>query len=239
MKLYSTKIRAFSLLEMSITITIISLLIAGILTGQSMKHRLELNQVISDISTITGAVKQFKDIYANSIPGDFAMATTSLNSTTTNGDGNSYLATALVGSPTIFDQRNAAEELFFWQHLQLAGLISGTYDGATTGAGGLMAAQIKYGFYQAQKAVNIPSSAVNPTGRLLIQASKADGSGLFSTKEAYDFDSKYDNNNPVGTSGAITAADGSDASVGDCVSSGAYNTTNKTGTPCVLYFYLE
>lgn len=235
----SPNIRAISLLEMSITLTIISLLIAAILTGQNMKHRLELNQVITDISTITSSVKQFKDVYANNIPGDFATAASTLGSTTSDGDGNTYLATALVESPTVFDQRNTSEELFFWQHLQLAGFISGTYDGTTTGAGGLMATQMKYGFYLARKTVNFPTAAVNPTGKLLIQVSKFNGSGLFSTKEAYDFDSKYDNNDPIGLTGTITAEDGVGAVAGDCVTGGAYNTTNIGSTPCVLYFNLE
>ena len=218
--------KAFSLLEMSISLTVIAMLIAAVLTGQSMKHQAELNQVITDISTITSAVKQFKDTYSNVLPGDLSTATSSLGSTTTNGDGNGYLT-------------NSSEELFFWQHLQLAGLISGTYDGATTGAGGLMATSQKYGYYQAHK---------SDGGRLNIQVSKADGGGLFSTKEAYDFDRKYDDGNPgftdpVTTSATIAAADGSDASSTACVTTSTspdeYTLSVLNGTPCILYFYLE
>lgn len=219
----------FSLLEVSISLTVISLIIAAVLTGQNIKHRLELNQVITDISTITSAVKQFKDVYSNSIPGDFASATNSLGSTTSDGNGDNDLDT---GTPN--------EELLFWQHLQLAGLISGTYDGTTSGKGGLMPTQQKYGFYFAHK----------PTGgRLNIQVSKVGDYGLFSTLEAEAFDTKYDDGNPgftnpVTTSSTIKGVDGTGDS-GSCFTVNTaptpdnYNTTNLTGTPCVLYFYLE
>ncbi len=225
---FSKQVNAFSLLEMSISITIISLLIAAILTGQNMKHRLELNQVITDISTITSAIKQFKDVYASAIPGDLSTAQTSFGSSTSNGNGDNDLDT---GTPN--------EELFFWQHLQLAGLISGTYDGATSGTGGQMATQQKYGFYFAHKASG---------GRLNIQVSKVGGYGLFSTKEASDFDIKYDDGNPgftdpAVTTATLTAADGTGETAANCVTTStapdSYTTTNLTGTPCILYFYLE
>lgn len=225
----------FSMLEMSITLTIIALIVAAVLTGQSLKHRQELAQVITDISSITSAVEQFKSVYSNYYPGDLYNAADLLSSAV-NGDGTGYLETSNTASKN--------EELLFWQHMVLAGLISnvsGSYDGTTvTGEGGVMVSPLGYGYFYAHKLVNIPSAAVNPTGKLVIQISKTGSAGLFTTKEAYDFDNKYDNTNPIGTSGTITAADGSDASANDCVTGGgAFNLTNVTGTPCILYFYIE
>jgi prepilin-type N-terminal cleavage/methylation domain-containing protein len=240
----------FSLLEMSITITIISLLIAATLTGQNIKHRSELTQIISDISSITTAMTQFKTTYGY-YPGDLNTATTSFTGTY-DGDGNGYLQTANTNSTP----RN--EELLFWYHLTLSGLlspsISGSYDGTTaTGDGGVMKASLGYGLYQVHKAVNIPSAAVNPTGKLIIQISKAGGYGLFTTKEAYDLDAKYDNTAPIGTGGTlaaptsgtlgtITAADGTLETAENCVANTTpptYKLSNLNGTPCVLYFTLE
>ena len=225
---------AFSLLEMSITLTIIALVVAAVLTGQSMKHRQELNQVITDISAITSAVTEFKSLYSDYYPGDLYNAADSLSSAT-NGDGTGYLETSNTSSKN--------EELLFWQHLVIADLISnisGSYDGTTvTGEGGVMKSPLGYGFYYAHKLVNIPTAALNPTGKLVVQVSKTGSAGLFTAKEAYDFDAKYDNSNPIGTAGTITAADGSDASASACVSSGAFNLATVTGTPCILYFYLE
>ena len=92
--------KAFSLLEMAISITIISLLIAAVLTGQALKRRQELNQVIADIGNITSAAKQFRSIYSNYYPGDYY--TSDLNNGTntsvfyTSGDGSGYLETSNV-----------------------------------------------------------------------------------------------------------------------------------------------
>ncbi len=232
----------FSLLEMAITLTIISFLITAILTGQNIKRRQELYQVVTDISTISSAVSQFKTNYSGYYPGDFYTADTGTFPTSGNGDGDidtsitvlTGAACELSGAPL-----TANEELIFWQHLQLAGLISGTYDCTTTGEGGLMVAPMKYGFYLAHKASG---------GRLNIQVSASDGAGLLTTKEASALDIKYDDGNPgitdpVTTTAIMTAADGTGATATDCVTTSTspdkYNTTNTAGTPCRIYWYLE
>lgn len=244
----------FSILEMGITLTVISLLIAGTLTGQHLKHRHELGKVITDMGTITSAVKQFRATYGNYYPGDLYNASATWTGAL-NGDGNGFLSTT-----TSAPSRN--EELLFWQHLVTSGLlsasISGSYDGSTpNGEGGVMVSSVPYGFYYVHKAVNIPSAGMNPTGRLVIKVSKSGGAGLFTTKEAYDFDAKYDNTAPLGTAaastiaapsgtlGTISAADGAGETQYNCVVDGTgaiaptYKLSNASGTPCVLYFYLE
>ena len=235
--------KAFSVLELSITLAIISLIIAAIVAGQSIVRQQELSQVITDISTITSAYKQFKDVYSNSLPGDYYNATGKFGSTATdNGNGNGYLATSVAVSGTVCAVTgNANEELMFWQHLQLAGLISGSYDCKTTGAGGLMATRMKYGFYQAHKSIAATGAA---TKRLNIQVSKSDGGGLFSTFDASKIDNKFDDGMPtIATAKTIAASDGTGEAAGNCVKTSpspyTYNTTNAAGTPCALYFYIE
>jgi prepilin-type N-terminal cleavage/methylation domain-containing protein len=210
--------RGFSILEMTITITIIAMIVAAITAGSNLKTKLELDQVVTDISNITSANKQFKTTY-NAMPGDFFTATSSISSTTSNGDGNNYL--------------NGTEPLLFWQHLALAGLITGTYDGTTNGIGGKMQPSIKHGVYSAIKASG---------GLLNISVSRAIGTdgvayGLFTTRQAYNYDTKYDDGDP--SRGTIRAGDGSGETAGNCYSGTAYTLTYTDTTPCVLYFYLE
>jgi type II secretory pathway pseudopilin PulG len=215
-----TNLNGFSILEMTITITIIALIVAAITAGSNMKTKLELNQVVDDISDISSAVKQFNTTYSG-LPGDLFTAETSFGAANTdNGDGNNYLS-------------GASEPLLFWQHLALAGLIEGTYDGVTNGPGGKMQTPLKHGVYSAIKASG---------GKLNISVSRAIGTdglayGLFTTRQAYNFDSKYDDSNP--TTGSIRAGDGSGETAGDCYSTTVYNLTNSDEAPCVMYFYLE
>jgi hypothetical protein len=256
---YKIKINnGFSLLELSITLTIISLIIAAISAGQNIKKQAQLQQVIADISTISSAYQQFSAATSSggntAMPGDFSSATGKFGNTSTdNGDGNGYLSTSAADSGTICAvSGNANEELMFWQHLQLAGLISGTYDCKTNGSGGLKATQIKNGFYQAHKLITQTGAAAK---RLNIQVSKYNGTngmgaGLFSTLDASAIDTKIDDglpnlyaiaNGDAHTS-SIQAKNGGDYAEGTCVSTrtqNIYNTTNTTDTPCSLYFYIE
>jgi|GEM_PF-3892068 len=258
---FSSKFKeGFSLLELSITLTIISLIIAAIVAGQNIQKQAQLQQVITDISTISSAYQQFSASTESggngAAPGDFSGAQSKFGSTSTdNGDGNGYLATSVGNIGTICSVTgNANEELMFWQHLQLAGLISGSYDCKTTGSAGLKATQIKNGYYQAHKLSTATGAA---TRRLNIQVSKYNvtnstmGSGLFSTLDASAIDTKIDDGMPtiysISNGDAHTsntqAGDGADQAAGNCVKTSStpntYNTTNLTGTPCMLYFYVE
>jgi prepilin-type N-terminal cleavage/methylation domain-containing protein len=219
--------RGFSILELSISISIIALLVAGITAGSSLKDKLELNNVVNDISAISLAVKEFQKTY-NALPGDMFNAQDSFGSANTyNGNGNNSLGAA-EGTGT-----NANETLLFWQHLALAGLISGSYDGATDGIGGRMKTPIKNGLYGAAK-------ASGATGKLYITVGKASAYGLFTTKQAYDYDTKYDDGNP--STGNIRGVDGTGETAGNCnnttPSPNVYN-LSVSGTPCVMQFYLE
>ncbi len=220
--------RGFSVLELTMSLTVIAMLVAAVTTGASLKHSLELSQVVDDISNITRAVSSFRSTYIY-YPGDFPSAEERLGSTSTDdGNGNGFLGTS-EGVDT-----NTNETLLFWQHLQLAGLIEGSYDGATNGIGGLMQGPLKYSVFTVTKASGgLMTITVSKIG----SAGGAPGYGLFTTKEAFDYDGKYDDNNP--TTGTIRASDGTGETAGDCVSGGAYNLTNTSETPCVVSFQIE
>lgn len=216
--------KGFSLLELSISITIIAFLVAALVAGQNIKTRLELNQVVEDISNIKTAVEQFETTYG-SIPGDMWNAEGSFGaSVTENGDGDTTLET---GAPS--------ERLLFWQHLALAGLIEGTYDGVSTDENGRPSGSLKNSLFGVSTEWPI---GLATHGDVYYSAEKdAAGNGLFTTKEAFDFDGRYDDSNP--TTGTIRATDGADAAAEDCVvlATTNYNLSNTSNTPCVLHFF--
>lgn len=221
----TTKNHGFSILEMTIAITIIAMVVAAITAGSNLKTKLELNQVIDDVGNITSAVKSFKTTY-NGLAGDLSNAEDALGVTATdNGNGNNFLGSA-EGTGT-----NKNETLLFWQHLQLAGLIDGTYDGVTDDVGGRMQTAIKRGLFGVRKTSGTT---------LNISVSKASAYGILTTKQAYNIDAKYDDSNP--STGTIRAADGTGETAQNCVTtsgSTSYTLSNSNGTPCVLYFYIE
>lgn len=111
----------FTLIEIAIVLVIIGLLLGGILKGQEMITSGQVRNMISQSDGVTAAVFAFQDRY-RAIPGDYAAATTNMpgGGATANGNGNGQIDTS-------------AEAGDAWQHLALAGFISGTFNGADTG----------------------------------------------------------------------------------------------------------
>lgn len=219
----------FSLVETALSLTIVALLVAAVTAGTSVKRQLELNQIVEDVESISSAVALFQTNYDGTYPGDkFDAETIFGTSETDNGNGDGDLGIS-EGTGT-----NTNETLLFWQHLSLAELISGTYDGATDGVGGRMEGNIKYSLYGVSKATSGDLMYIS-VGRTGDDGNGDDG--LFTTKEAYDFDHKYDDGDPLG--GSIQAVDGAEQTATDCVNTGSYNLTNDDENPCVLHFYIE
>ncbi len=133
--------RAFSLVELSIVLVILGLLTGGILTGQNLIRAAELRAVTTEFQAFQSAVNTFRDKYF-ALPGDMRNATDfwgseiaancaydnttgSTGTLTCNGNGNGRISNSLP---------NTTNEAFrSWQHLANAGLIEGTYTGATAG----------------------------------------------------------------------------------------------------------
>src|SRR5437016_11965015 len=135
----------FTLIEMSIVLVIIGLIIGGVLVGRDMIKQAELRKLMSEKDKIVSAVHAFHAKY-NCLPGDCPNATQLFgvaagdgtgNDTacysaldaggatgTCNGDGND-----LIEYCGAFADNCARELALVWQHLSLAGLISGTYSG--------------------------------------------------------------------------------------------------------------
>lgn len=157
--------RGFSLVELSIVLVILGLLTGGILAGQSLIRTAELRSITSDLARYQTSYYAFRDKYF-ALPGDFATATrfwgirTGSGSTTgsdiachqtlgvttgtCNGNGDGQIN-------TITSDLSLGERFATWQHLAMAGLIEGSY----TGASAMTTAESR------TRGVNVPAGRVN------------------------------------------------------------------------------
>lgn len=114
--------KGFSLVEIAAVITIIALLAIGVTMGGNLLRQTELRSIISENANFQEAIDIFEETYKG-LPGDLFNAQDIWGlSVTSNGNGNGKV-----------DSNN--ENFYAWQHLQLAGLISGDYTGAAINGG--------------------------------------------------------------------------------------------------------
>lgn len=138
--------RGFTILELSITLTIIALLMGGVLAGQTLIRASQLRAVVTQHQEFVNATNAFKEKY-HYLPGDIPNATrfwgiaggttgndatcrlvASTDASTCNGNGDGSIRAVTPGP----------EQTRYWQHLANAGLIAGqftgTYDPPGSGA---------------------------------------------------------------------------------------------------------
>lgn len=107
---------AFSLIELSIVLIIIGLLIAGVSSGSKLIKSATLQSYISELKSFETAYIGFHLSYGCT-PGDCKNAEDFFGAeNTNNGNGNE-----------IIEWETNDEELLGWNHLALAGLITGSY----------------------------------------------------------------------------------------------------------------
>lgn len=103
----------FTLVELSISIVIIGLLIAGVLGGQTLIDASRRQALVADIQDLLQATVDFSETYT-ALPGDWSQAS-NFFSGATSGNGNND-----VGDQNL--ERSAA-----FEHLSLTNFIEGTY----------------------------------------------------------------------------------------------------------------
>jgi len=118
------KENAFTLIELSIVLIIISLIISGIIGGRALIHSADLRSITSDLNKYKTSINIFRDQY-DALPGDITDATSywpvdcvNNGANPCNGDGNGILDSAYESSRA-------------WQHLYLSSIISKQYEGQT------------------------------------------------------------------------------------------------------------
>ncbi|MBL8514437.1 MAG: prepilin-type N-terminal cleavage/methylation domain-containing protein [Betaproteobacteria bacterium] len=113
----------FTLVEIAIVLVIIGLLLGGILKGQELINSAKVKGLAQDFRNVQTALYGYQDRY-KSIPGDHATAATSINGAT-----NATTPATSIGNGRIDGAWNTTtntdESLLFWQHIRLAGFMSG------------------------------------------------------------------------------------------------------------------
>lgn len=173
--------RGFTLLELSVVLTVIALIIGGIMVGRDMLRSAKIQQIVSDLEKYKSAVDTFQAKY-NSLPGDMSDATSvwgvrdatpancitaaSTDALTCNGNGDGKIA-----------QSTGSNEAFrFWQHLANADLIVGNFSGVKDGT-----------------ATYSATANNSPTGGLDRGLWFVMDWGTLNSNNATDFDTQYDN----------------------------------------------
>ena len=120
----NTRQAGFTLVEIAIVLVIIGLLLGGILKGQEMITQAKIKNLISDFSGVSAAYHGYQDRY-RAMPGDDAGVGrwSGVTASTTGGNG------VLTGTYNAATATPEPESRMFWQHLRLAGFISGTGPG--------------------------------------------------------------------------------------------------------------
>src|SRR5689334_9619706 len=114
------KTQGFTLVEIAIVLVIIGLLLGGILKGQEMITQAKIKNVVADFSGISAAYYGYQDRY-RAIPGDDPNAggVGKRWASTSSGDGNGVVAGGYN------DPDATKESRLWWDHLRLAGFVSG------------------------------------------------------------------------------------------------------------------
>lgn len=117
----------FTLIEIAIVLVIIGLLLGGVLKGQELINSAKVKNLANDIRGISAAIYAYQDRFKAS-PGDDRAANTHVNGGTnaTTPDAANIGNSRINGS--FASVTNTDETFLVWQHLRLAGLITGTPD---------------------------------------------------------------------------------------------------------------
>lgn len=118
----------FTLIEMSIVLIILSLLMGAVLKGQQLINISKVKQLESDFRNIPLMIYSYQDKF-KTLPGDDSRASSRFSNAETsvkNGDGEGII----TGS--WFDFNPTKDNAIIWQHLRLAGLMSGETNIAST-----------------------------------------------------------------------------------------------------------
>ncbi len=215
----------FTLIELAIVLIIISLIVVGIVSGQSLIRTAKINSVISDVESYGSAVNVFRKKY-HSWPGDMPDAVSYWGGSTANGDGDDMVEVS-------------GEELRAWQHLSASEMVVGAYAGTGdyTLKTNLPASQLPAGaFLLIYNNTAISGKQGNHFEIGAISGTTAINNSILTPTEARSIDLKIDDGLALG--GKVMTLEGSNATTEDCLSGGVYN-LSKENIACRMIFWLE
>lgn len=137
----------YTLVELGIVLIIIGLIAGSVIVGQDLIRRAQVQSLLIDAKTFTGAAKNFYAQY-NALPGDKFDANSHWPSAS-NGDGDGFIDPPTTGV-------TPSEPYQFWLHLQLSGELAIRMTGANGGANIVWTPNS-----------NVPGSKIDNTGWLV------------------------------------------------------------------------
>ena len=241
----------FTLIELSIVITIIALLVGGVVAGRTLLKTADNDIIISERTQFANALSGFKEKY-KALPGDMSDAydfwgpacgtnTTTL-STGCNGNGDGYIISTAGG-----------ENVRAWAHMVYSGMVSGPMNNTGTNMGSnnlslsstnIMKSRAPDGYWDLTSA---SGNTLNPTGNVFLRYGGLYTSGnsdmLFGHPklthgEAWKIDTKIDDGKA--NFGRVQGDNG-----GDCYDSGTdyYNIIsvgeNYAGDCILTFMFLQ
>lgn len=208
----------FSLLEMSVVITVVGLLVGGVTAGLSLIRQAELQAVLAESKKYISATNSFQELYGF-YPGDMPNASSLWIDPVDckdekapdgcNGSGNQKIGEVTISltnaAATTGNAVEVAEIYRAWQHLSLAELITGHYSGVGAGTSNMEAtpqnspASVREGglYYLTWLKLETGQKA---SQRLCLGAQITDDlakASILSTREIWAMDDKVDDANPV------------------------------------------
>lgn len=112
----------FTLIEIAIVLVIITLLLGGVMKGQELINNAKVTNLIRDFDSVKQAIFGYQGSY-KVLPGDDVNVALHVSGTVASTPASS------IGNGTIdgaWDSVTATDEtVLFWQHVRMAGLLSG------------------------------------------------------------------------------------------------------------------
>lgn len=252
----SRKNNGFTLVELSIVIVIISLLVGGILAGQTLLKAADSRAIYTKAAEYIDSINKFNEKYQG-LPGDLYNATSvwgaqnatpstcqttaSTSPLTCDGDGDGHIGDSAA---TYYENFRA------WQQLKNAGFIDGNYSGVTNGAANSNIAQIGTNvpegtivgsgfsiFYLNSGAANVYSN----TGHAIFYGAEVTNSytrgAAINTETAWAIDKKVDDGEPgYGTVITSDTAINADCATTNTAATAEYDVADTKDRTCNLIF---
>ena len=119
--------RGFTLIEIAVVLVIIGLLLGGVLKGQELINSAKVKNLATDFRNIPVFLYTYQDKF-RALPGDDASVVSHVSGVAASAG---TLGNGIIEGH--WNDTSASSEAFlFWQHVRLAGLLSGTTDTTAT-----------------------------------------------------------------------------------------------------------